>query len=318
MKKKSNNFIFRVSGNSRIGSGHLFHSLALNNILLEKNDTSFFLLYNCDKFVEEALLEKKIPFKHETNLKNDIKELYKKNNKNILINDVLNTDKATIKIQKDFGYKVINIEDLGDGVFYADAVINALYSEIDNLNNQYFGPDYTILRNEFEETRGTFNYEDNVFVLVSFGGVDPNHISEAVYHELIKTDLPFKIIEPPFRKLEINNNLILKKPVQISEEMSKARILVSSMGRTVFESASLGIPVVSIAQNTRETQHINQYISYINYLGEFKDLKFTDVVNNLISIYNDTGTLNTQRKKLLSLVDFKGPQRIKKIIESIK
>ena len=90
------------------------------------------------------------------------------------------------------------------------------------------------------------------------------------------------------------------------------------MGRTVFESASLGIPVVSIAQNTRETQHINQYISYINYLGEFKDLKFTDVVNNLISIYNDTGTLNTQRKKLLSLVDFKGPQRIKKIIESIK
>ena len=31
---------------------------------------------------------------------------------------------------------------------FTDAVINALYSEIDNLNNQYFGPDYTILRNE--------------------------------------------------------------------------------------------------------------------------------------------------------------------------
>ena len=50
---------------------------------------------------------------------------------------------------------------------------------------------------------------------------------------------------------------------------------------------------------------------------EFKDLNFSDEVNKLVSIYNDTETLNTQREKLLNLVDFKGSQRIKKIIESI-
>lgn len=317
MKKKSNNFIFRVSGNSRIGSGHIFHSLALYNILLEKNDTSVFLLYNCDKFVEEELIEKNISYKYETSLDYDLKDLYKENNKNILINDVLNTDEQTIKTQKKYGYKVINIEDLGEGVFFSDAVINALYSEIDNLKNQYFGPDYTILRNEFEETRGTFNYVDNNLVLVSFGGVDPNQISEAIYYELIKTDLPFKIIEPPFRKLEINDSSILKKPIKVSKEMSKAKILVSSMGRTVFEAASLGIPILSVAQNERESKHINQYLEYINYLGEFEKLSPDVIIENLIKIYNDSITLENQRNMLLNLVDFKGAERIKNIIVNI-
>ena len=318
MNMKSTNYVFRFSANHRIGSGHLFHIISLYEMLFNDKDSFNFILYDCDKFAEDELKSKNINFIIEDNFEEQIKKLYNENSKNIIINDILNTNKENIKLQKSKGFKVVNIEDLGEGAKYADVVINALYSKIEGLDNQFVGPKYTILRNEFTKNKDLVNYKKNEMILVSFGGVDPNKISESLFNEISKTNLPFKIIQPPFRTLDINSNKILRPPIQMAKTISKAKLVVSSMGRTVFESASLGIPVVSIAQNKRETQHIKQYLDYINYLGEFKDLKFTDVVNNLVSIYNDTETLNTQRKKLLNLVDFKGAQRIKKIIETIK
>tara|TARA_Y100001958_G_scaffold158902_1_gene158315 strand:- start:8078 stop:9034 length:957 start_codon:yes stop_codon:yes gene_type:complete len=311
------NFVFRVSGNSRIGSGHLFHSITLNNILKDNNDISTFLLYECDNFVEEQLRLNKLNYLYEDKLDEQINSLFKNNYRNILINDVLDTTKETIQLQKNSGYKVVNIEDLGSGIYHADAVINALYAEIDGLKNQYVGPSYTILRNEFKNESENIQYEKNESIVISFGGVDPNKISEAIYYEILKTDIPFYIIEPPFRSLEIQSDLILRKPVEMAKVMSKAKVIVSSMGRTVFEAASLGVPVVSIAQNEREAQHISQYLDYINYLGKFEDLDIKIIVNKLIDIYNDQDKLNIQRNLLFDLVDFKGADRIKEIISSL-
>ena len=72
MKIIPRNFVFRVSGNSRIGSGHLFHSMTLNKILQDKNDTSTFLLYECDNFVEEQLRLNKLNYLYEDNLDEQI------------------------------------------------------------------------------------------------------------------------------------------------------------------------------------------------------------------------------------------------------
>ncbi len=317
MNMKSTNYVFRFSANYRIGSGHLFHIISLYEMLFNDKDSFNFILYDCDKFAEDKLRSRNINFIIEDNLESQIKKVYKANSKNIIINDVLNTSKEAIRMQKSYGFKVVNIEDLGEGAQYADVVINALYSKIEGLDNQFVGPKYTILRDEFIKNKDLVDYKKNDTVLVSFGGVDPRKISESIFNEISKTNLPFKIIQPPFRSLDIDNKNILRPPIEMAKTISNAKLVVSSMGRTVFESASLGIPVVSIAQNKRETEHIKQYLDYINYLGEYKDLNFSDVVNKLVGIYNDTETLNTQREKLLNLVDFKGSQRIKKIIESI-
>tara|TARA_X000000368_G_scaffold199442_1_gene157516 strand:+ start:2208 stop:3164 length:957 start_codon:yes stop_codon:yes gene_type:complete len=312
------NFVFRVSGNSGIGSGHLFHSITLNKFLHEKGDISTFLLYKCDKFVEDQLKLNNINYLYEKNLSEQIGLLFKKDYKNILINDVLDTTKGIIQLQKKAGYQVINIEDLGEGAHHADIVINALYSEINGLKNQYVGPAYTILRDEFKKATESIEYEKNDQVIISFGGVDPNKISETIYHELSKTDIPFYIIEPPFRKLNIVSEQILKKPIEMAKVMSKARVVISSMGRTVFEAASLGIPIISIAQNEREASHISQYLDYINYVGQFADVDIKTIVNQLLNIYNDKVKLKKQRQQLFKLVDFKGANRIKDIISSLE
>ena len=132
----------------------------------------------------------------------------------------------------------MNIEDLGEGAQYADVVINALYSKIEGLDNQFVGPKYTILREEFIKNKDLVDYKKNDTVLVSFGGVDPKNISESIFNEISKTNLPFKIIQPPFRSLNIDNKNILRPPIEMAKTISKAKLVVSSMGRTVFESAS--------------------------------------------------------------------------------
>ena len=261
-------------------------------------------MYECDNFVEEQLRLNKLNYLYEDNLDEQINSLFKNDYRNILINDVLDTTVETIQLQKKSGYKVVNIEDLGGGVYHADAVINALYAEIEGLKNQYVGPSYTILRNEFKNASENIQYEKNESILISFGGVDPNKISESIYYEILKTNIPFYIIEPPFRSLKIKSDLILRKPVEMAKVMSKAKVVVSSMGRTVFEATSLGVPIVSIAQN--EKPSISQYLNYINYLGKFEDLDIKTIVNQLIDIYNDQDKLNIQRNLLFDLVDFKG------------
>ena len=140
------------------------------------------------------------------------------------------------KAQKKAGYQVINIEDLGEGAHHADIVINALYSEINGLKNQYVGPAYTILRDEFKKATESIEYEKNDQVIISFGGVDPNKISETIYHELSKTDIPFYIIEPPFRKLNIVSEQILKKPIEIINGIGKfiCRILPTCLQENIF------------------------------------------------------------------------------------
>jgi len=317
MNFKSTNYVFRFSANYRIGSGHLFHIISLYEVLFNEKDSFNFILYDCDKFAEDELRSKNINFIIENNLELQIKDIYKKNSKNIIINDVLNTSKEIVQLQKSNDFKVINIEDLGGGAKYADAVINALYSEIKNLENQFVGPKYTILRDEFKNKKDSVNYKKNDLVLVSFGGVDTKKISESIFYEISKTNLPFKIIQPPFRTIDIESNHILRPPIKMAEAISNARIIVSSMGRTVFEAASLGIPIVSIAQHSRESQHIKQYLDFINYLGEFDNLDIKDIIDKLVKIYNDMETLIDQRKELLNLVDFNGAKRIKNIIESI-
>lgn len=318
MNLKSRNYIFRFSANYRIGSGHLFHILSLYKILYNEKDSFSFILHDCDKFVEDTLESKNIKFITEDDLGVQLKATYKNSCLNLIINDVLNTDEETIILQKSLGFKVVNIEDLGSGAKEADILINALYSEIDGVKNQYVGPDYTILRDEFQKIRGTFDYEQNDLVIISFGGIDSNQITESVYKEIIKTEIPFKIIQPPFRSIDIDRKHLLKPPVPMAATMSKARLLITSMGRTVFEAGSLGIPVLSIAQNKRESSHIKNYLEFINYFGVHSEVNFKELINNIVEIYNDKENLNNQRESLLELVDFKGAKRIKKIIESIK
>ena len=102
-------------------------------------------------------------------------------NADIVVNDILNTSLEYMRELTRCGVRVVNLEDLGEGAVYADAVINDLYSCQNQRNNFYWGSDYYCLREEFLNIRKKKNVERSVQeVLVSFGGTDPSHLTEKI------------------------------------------------------------------------------------------------------------------------------------------
>jgi spore coat polysaccharide biosynthesis predicted glycosyltransferase SpsG len=182
----------------------------------------------------------------------------------VVINDILDTEEKYIKELKDNGISVINFEDLGKGAEYADLVVNAMYPENKVVLDHYYGSKYFILRDEFLYTNKVAINEKLSNILVSFGGVDPNNYTERVLELIIKkygqkfnisvvTGLGYKYseeIQKKYPSVEVKVNI-----KNISDEMAKSDLVITSAGRTTFEVASLGIPCIVLCQNKRETTH---------------------------------------------------------------
>ena len=72
----------------------------------------------------------------------------------------------------------------------------------------------------------------------------------------------------------------------ISRYMAAADIVITSGGRTVFELASLGVPMLVIAQNERETHHIfansSPGLVYLGLASMLKKEVFFDALSQLL------------------------------------
>ena len=91
--------------------------------------------------------------------------------------------------------------------------------------------------------------------------------------------------------------------------MSKADLAITSAGRTVFELASLRVPMVVICQNLRETTHTfaNSENGIIN-LGIRHELKDEDLSGMVKKILVDNGLRKMMRERL-EKIDLRGGKR---------
>src|SRR5262249_1731269 len=115
--------IFRITGNSRVGSGHLFHAVQLATELWEFRCT--FLLCDCDPFVGEALTGYGLEWRIESaDLADDLRGLRSADSPTVVINDLLDTSEDELLVERAVCDAVVSIEDLGAGPRLAHAVIN--------------------------------------------------------------------------------------------------------------------------------------------------------------------------------------------------
>jgi len=252
--------LFVTTGNKEVGLGHVYNTLLIANDIT--NHEIIFLVdaqsqpaYN--KIAEQGY---QVYIQRNNNIIEDIKYF----SPDIVINDRLDTTKAYMQSLKDIGVKVVNFEDLGEGAVFADIVINAIYPEREILPNHYFGSKYFLLRDEFILSPKKDISETVSNVLIAFGGVDPNNYTEkvlkSVYDYCIENNIKINVIAglgydfyetiKPFKRIEV-----FKNTKKMSEHMLKADILFTSAGRTIFEAASIGIPTIVLAQNSRELSH---------------------------------------------------------------
>ena len=256
------NVAIYVNGNNKRGMGHVYRVLELADefdvkpdIFYDKNQTDVSVFGNT---------------KHNLVPVDGIEELYgycKRNNYKIFINDIFSTTiDYMIALRKVLPKaRIINFEDDGEGIYKADAVINALY-ENSNIPNVYASEKYYISNKLFLFYKPVDIKKEVKKVFISFGGADPQNYSERLlkiisnenynnYEFVMVLGRAKENVAQLINKYKKNNIEILYDVSNMPELMGNCDIAVTSRGRTGYELAMLGIPTIAMSQNSREEKH---------------------------------------------------------------
>lgn len=324
--------VFRVDGDYDIGLGHVYRAITLAN-KTSFNHNIFFLMDERKKLGIQKVKEYRYPiilFKNE-------KELFTKIDKispNIIINDILDTDKGYIKKLKDRAYFIVNFEDLGEGSELADIVINSLYENSYPPKNHYYGYKYVCLREEFYIFPPKNVNKKVEQILVTFGGTDPNNLTLRTIRAISSLDLRNISINIVLgigykKKQELlrHVNKLVSRGVKIcvkenvrmmAKEMYTADIVITSNGRTVYEVAAMGVPCISIAQNEREARHLFVYNSKcIKYLGMAYAVSEGDIASAMEELIKNYKLREEMNKRCLEFDIKKGINRVLRLIFDI-
>lgn len=323
LKKKK--ILIKADASHEIGTGHIYRGLSIASKLV--NHEVIFLLDESQPLGIEIVKNNNYPYITHHSDEGDLIEKIVEYDPDIIINDILNTNSKYTKTLRDKGFFIVNFEDLGGGVKYAHMVFDALYEHKIPLQNLYSGHKYYILKDEFNYQTFKEIKEDVNKVLLTFGGTDPNNLTEKVLESILESDYKNQIeiilglgyankkeIQEKYKdneRIEIFENV-----KNMSEHMHDADLIFTSAGRTMYEIASLGVPCICLCQNERELSHIfgNVEHGFINLgLGsEVSKDKIRETFESTIEDY----PLRCEMNRRMGEVDLKhGFENIKKLIK---
>ncbi|MBL7840228.1 MAG: acylneuraminate cytidylyltransferase [Cyclobacteriaceae bacterium] len=253
--------LFCVSGYPEIGLGHVYNCLILANEILDHRIV--FLVDSKSQLAFDKISESNYEVHIQTSedIIDDISSL----SPAVVINDRLDTTEDYIRALKSRAFKVVNIEDLGTGARHADMVFNAIYPEAEALPGHFVGSNYFCARDEFYLLKQKQFSNDVKSILITFGGVDPNNLTQktldAIYDHCVKAGIKITVVLGLGYKKEESlkrflNVEISRNSKRISQFMQEADIAFSSAGRTIYELALTHTPSIIMAQNDRELSHV--------------------------------------------------------------
>lgn len=262
---KRKRIVFNIIGSINIGMGHIYRSLSLAHEITDHE-----ILFVCDEKYKLAV-SKIASIDYDIIPTNDVVKTIVELKPQLVINDILNTDKKYILELINNGIKVVNFEDLGSGSKYANLVFNELYDEAKLEGSNYFwGYEYMALRDEFYEAKPHSNFEKVKEILITFGGSDQNNLTlvalKSILEICIAYDLTINIVcggayefkqklENFIKNSKYNKINLTYESGIISKIMEKAQIAISSNGRTIYELADMNIPAIVISHHDREATH---------------------------------------------------------------
>ena len=321
---KRKKIIFRVEGHLKLGLGHNYNCLTLAFSMME-HDVLLVISKNSREGIEK-IKASNLPYRIiESDA--DIDALINEFKPDIWVNDCLDTDEKYIRHLKSIIPRVISIEDLGSGIKEADAVINALYDDVQQTN-VYSGWEYVCLRDEFQiESPNIFNQEVRK-VLIMFGGTDPANLNKTLYEIILKitdkyknikfefiTGLGYKNKENGVVTREEKNIFVYPDVPRVTKYMREADLAITSQGRTIFELAAMRIPAIVLSQNEREQTHFFAQMEN-GFLNLGVGAKVDSVlIENTLEWLVSTAIVRKNMYEIMGKYDLrKGLKRVKNII----
>ena len=165
----------------------------------------------------------------------------------------------------------VNFEDRGEGRKLANLVFNPIFEKQKSLSNEFYGAKFACVRDEFRIWKNEVLSKNVKKVLISFGGTDPNNITEKTISIIQKNnmkDIEFtillgfgylhkKMIQDKIKKLQKDNFqiILIDSSDFIAKYARDVDFAIVSNGRTVFELAAMTIPILGVSVNNREQNH---------------------------------------------------------------
>ncbi len=313
--------IIRVDGNSSIGLGHVYRGIALAHMLKEEFAIEFVTRINTtispikESGFNYKYIPKVIDFSEEPIW---LKENYSIDT--IVVLDGYDFKQAYQQKIKDFGFRLVYIDDLAEGIQKADIVVNHSpgINKSDYLTENYtklaLGLKYALLRKLFAKfNRKVIKHRDeikNVFIL--FGGVDNHDFSFKTTKEVIKSNNIREvnvvlgaayqgkaIFDLEDSRISIHNNL---SEQEVFELMKGSDLAIVPASTTSIELASLGIPMILgyYVDNQKSIYDGFMKNKAVTGIEDFNTLDF-NILNDIIRSLNRSPKLNEQSQNLFKL-----------------
>lgn len=194
-KKRYDNIIYRADGNTKIGLGHVYRLIALNQMVEGAAERIFISDDTCYKHVDNILPQKE--FTKHLSTKSEEQEQLKlilelKRVNTLVVLDGYHFSSDFEQKLIDHGVSVLTIDDLHEREFHADLILNPAL----NVSARDYtltrgkllsGFDHILLRREFFQQKGIIEEDEGeTTCLICFGGSDFHNLTQKVIKPVLQ------------------------------------------------------------------------------------------------------------------------------------
>jgi len=269
----------RAYGSHLMGMGHLYRIKKIVNRLKEQkkcNITLFTQKYDeAIVIYEDINIDNLIEVKPNISIEDESLKLYKilkDNFYEVCINDQLNSNFKIAKILKKSCSKTITFDDVGDGNYLFDSIVNVLYPSTNRVENEINNYSYIIL-DDYSKIKESMKFSKEIkTIFINQGAADtwgaiPDMIDDL---NLIEVDFKIKVLLGPsfkhFNKLAValrknkKQIEIINYTDSVVELVKGCELAILGAGNTLFEVASLGIPIIASTREDKELITIDRLV----------------------------------------------------------
>jgi spore coat polysaccharide biosynthesis predicted glycosyltransferase SpsG len=322
-------------GGHEIGMGHVMRCLSLAKALKrDKIDVRFFLKkgYDSDECVS-SVSEKIRTEGFDVSLEDNVSKIFNEGNPDVLFIDFPHHVRRSEYVDnaKKRGIGSVVFDDMLLNGEAADIVINPslVITKEPTVNSQsfYTGGDYTVINSSFCNAASHIkDIRNNVKnILITMGGSDPTRQTEKILDALMENrvdaDIDVVIGMAYKGKLPVTSQ---QSPVKIhhnasnmAELMREADMAFIAGGITLYEAASIGLPVIVIAQDRYQEAAAKEFQKkgFGRYLGFFSDVTKDMIYEGFKELFNDYDSRKSMSDIGRKIVDGKGVFRVAEIIK---